>query len=652
MPLDLTGLVHAPDALLIVPPFAALDFPHLGLHLLQGRARKAGFKVEVLYAGMFLAREIARPVYDALSDAVTLHWSGGRVFSNMLGERIFARAAYDVPLLGRRSEEKLSSIRLEAGYGRKHCIIDYDELARIAAHAEGWLERFVQAVVELDAPVIGCTTVFEQTASAIAILRGIKRHAPEATTIIGGANCAGDMAQGISALSPAIDFVFSGECEEVFPAFLAGAHRGQRVIRGEPCMDLDALPIPDYAGYFRQRGHCLEDDARSRDLIALSHESSRGCWWGQKHHCTFCGVATMQYREKSADRVIEELGALTLEYPGTRVHNVDDIMPYSYFKSVLPRLPTEIPGLRMFYEQKANLTLEKVIALTRAGADIVQPGIEALSSPLLRRMDKGLLARHNIALLRYARSTYLNLIWGLLFGFPGDRPADYELYLKLLPLLHHLEPPRIFMPLSLFRFSPYWRSPERYGIRNLRPAEFYSDLLPEGANADLLAYYFDGDFESVATDHPELIAAIDREVRAWNARWVPGSGGPPLLAVSREASGAYLLIDTRDLPGGAPRQTLDRDQAAAVLVGRPLASLGPLAAKIDWATAAGYAVAMDGWHVPLATAQPGLLLELERELGPGAELQTAVDDAPEPQILVSPEALRRVGARKLDPPSS
>jgi hypothetical protein len=55
--------------------------------------------------------------------------------------------------------------------------------------------------------------------------------------------------------------------------------------------------------------------------------------------------------------------------------------------------------------------------------------------PLLRRMDKGVSAPQNIALMRYARAISLSLTWNLLYAFP--RPTrDYEQTLALVPLLH------------------------------------------------------------------------------------------------------------------------------------------------------------------------------------------------------------------------
>ncbi|MDC0681388.1 RiPP maturation radical SAM C-methyltransferase [Sorangium atrum] len=631
-PIALADVISTADALLIVPPFARLDLPHLGLHLLQACARRAGFEVAVLYAGMYLAREIGDAAYYAIAESATPH---------LLGERIFARAAYGVDLLGRRAEAALADLRLELGYGPRRCTVDRDLLRRLALHAEGWADRMAAALAEIGCPIVGCSTMFEQTAASIALLSRLKRLRPSTVTLLGGANCFDAMAGGIAALSGSIDYVFSGESEAAFPAFLAGARPSGRIVEGAPCMDLDGLPTPDYADFYRQRRACLGDGPAERDGLLLSVESSRGCWWGQKHHCTFCGVAVMRYREKSPDRVIEELRELLSAHPSRRIHFTDDIMPHTYFRTLIPRLGDELPGLTIFYEQKANITLERLIALRRAGVSIIQPGIEALSSSLLARMDKGLLARQNVALLRYARALRVNLVWGLLHGFPGDGRDDYDHYLALLPLLRHLEPPRDLLPLALFRFSPYGRWPERHGIANFRPAAAYADVLPDGADAGRLAYQFEGDFDSIISQDPELCAAIRAEIRGWNADWIERAPRLPELSIQGFGPDMYLLTDTRGLPGAPEVQLLPVRQAAAVLVGRPLDGRGELAEEQRWAVANRYAVELDGWHVPLATAPGDVLARFEREHGAAAGARGAAMDPGQRTGLVTPAALSR-----------
>lgn len=90
---------------------------------------------------------------------------------------------------------------------------------------------------------------------------------------------------------------------------------------------------------------------------------------------------------------------------------------------MVPRLSAELPGLDIFYEQKANLLRERLLLLKHASIQSIQPGIEAVSSELLTLMRKGTTARQNIALLRAARGVGIKLAWGLLWGFPVDRPA-------------------------------------------------------------------------------------------------------------------------------------------------------------------------------------------------------------------------------------
>ena len=73
------------DVLIIVPPFAGIDRPALGVHLLQAEAKRAGFDVTILYANLLFAQYIGTSAYNVICDA----WA-----ANLIGESCFRSAAF------------------------------------------------------------------------------------------------------------------------------------------------------------------------------------------------------------------------------------------------------------------------------------------------------------------------------------------------------------------------------------------------------------------------------------------------------------------------------------------------------------------------------------------------------------------------------
>lgn len=604
---DFNSLLRDGDAIIIVPPFAGLDRPSLAAHVLQACAADAGIKVRVLYANLLLGSEIGELNYQAVCYAA----SGA-----LLGERFFAAAAYGIPPFG-HDTAYLSYFENPAEKYDDEVEIDLAELQRLQPQVQKWTEAIAAAITAHGYKVVGSTTTFEQTAASVALLNRVKQLSPETITIIGGANCDGQMAEGILSLNAQIDYVFAGESEVAFPEFLRQALSGMlpaaQVIHGQPCMDLDALPTPDFSEYYEQFALAMPDSSLAQgELLLLPYETSRGCWWGEKHHCTFCGLnaQTMEHREKSPDRVISELQRLLAKHPTKKVCVVDNIMPRSYFRTLLPRLSVEVPGLLAFYEQKSNLSLDNVVELKGAGVCDIQPGIEALSTSLLKRMDKGVSARQNIALMRYARAAGLALTWNLLYAFPGDLIEDYEQTLALVPLLRHLNPPGGLSFLSIDRFSPYFDYPSRYGVTNVRPMVGYASVLPAHADVMKLAYHFIGDYRSASREAPELMEQLKKEVNHWMSLWQMDEEALPALALTSMSEDSYLLFDSRGLEGTDQIQFLDREQASVALAGRRLEERDSV---VEWALEARLVVEVDSQFVPLATAEPELLREFESE---------------------------------------
>jgi hypothetical protein len=216
MPLpDFDSLLRDGDAIIVVPPFAGLDRPSLAAHVLQACAADSQIRVRVLYANLLLGVEIGEVNYQAVCYAA----SGA-----LLGERFFAAAAYGIPPFG-HDTSYLSYFDNSSERYDDEVEIDLEELRLLEPEVQKGANAAAGPVTSRVYKVVGCTTTFEQTAASVALLNRVKQLCPETVTIIGGANCDGEMAEGIMSLSAQIDYVFAGESEVSFPEFMSQVSR-------------------------------------------------------------------------------------------------------------------------------------------------------------------------------------------------------------------------------------------------------------------------------------------------------------------------------------------------------------------------------------------------------------------------------------------
>lgn len=592
------------DALLIVPPFSILLQPCYGVHLLQSCARSQGYEVKILYANFLLAALIGRKNYETVGNCD----SQGSPGSDMMGERFFASAAYNLPPFG---SDGFAYLKKSDAFGR-----NFPEIKLQEQKAALWADEVANLIADHDFKAVGCSTSFNQTACSIALLNRIKQLRPDIVTIIGGANCEGAMAKGIQSLSSSVDYIFSGECESTFPEFLSLIRNeeppSKRILESRSPTQIENLPLPDYSDFFQQ-SRLILSDVGEEAYSAIFYESSRGCWWGEKHKCAFCGLngENNRYRYKSSARVFADLMELRAKYPGKMIQMTDNILPMEYFKSLVPLLEKGLPNANLFYEVRPNLSLRNMMALKRAGIDRVQAGIESLSTPILRRIRKGTTAHQNIAFLRYAMSVGLYVAWNIMIDLPGEQVDELEEMINLMPLLRHLQPPDLSRT-AIERFSLFFLSPGDYGLTNIRPIDTYFAILPEFADVESTAYDFQADYASATRDFPDLGEDLRNAAKAWRAMWT-SERFPPSLAVVDGQEGEFMLVDTRELTGTKAVSTICRDEARIALAS---ARLKPGDELLEWAIKRKLVVEMDGAIIPLATGNPKLIMQFEKEERP------------------------------------
>lgn len=199
----------------------------------------------------------------------------------------------------------------------------------------------------------------------------------------------------------------------------------------------------------------------------------------------------MRFRSKPASRVAEEILGMAARYGVLDFVAVDDIIDIHHINELFPLLQKSGADLSLYYETKANLKKDQLRAFYAAGVTAIQPGIESLSTPILRLMRKGVTGLQNVRLLKWCEEIGIKPSWNLLYGFPGEPPEEYERMCELVPSLVHLEAPS-FMPIELERFSPYFERPAEFGIEILGPRHHYKFLYSVAPEAlSNLAYDFE-----------------------------------------------------------------------------------------------------------------------------------------------------------------
>ncbi len=527
------------DALLLSMPFVSPAWPAIGISTLQACLRREGFSCDVAYPNLLFAERIGIDTYSLVDDlggdglfagdwVFARHLSGGRLDEAAYLDHLRRHLQDDA------AAEAIADLRSAVGLFLEECLIRY----RIAEYA-----------------IIGFSTTFEQTTASLCLARLIRARHPDKVIVFGGGNCDGVRGEALLRGFPWIDFVCRGEAEESFPALVRSLRRGtspapipgvvhrlgDAVVAnpsGAPIAPLDRLPIPSYDDYFA----ALSESPIAPDLqIYLIIEGSRGCWWGAKSHCTFCGLnrTSMAFRSKSADRLHDELRALRDRHGISAFLTADSIMDLTYFRTLLPRLAAEPLGVSLFYEVKSNLTREQTRLLAAAGVTWIQAGIESLSTRILDGMRKGVTALQNIQTVKWCREYGIKLSWNLLFGFPGERAEDYAQIEVFMDALLHLPPPDTLARVALDRFSPFHDDPARHGMRRVRPLPVYAliyDLPPE--QIDHLAGCFDYDCDLEPYDHV-------RGVRARLAAWRSAADSASALTQVEAGNGDLVITDTR-----------------------------------------------------------------------------------------------------------
>ena len=457
--------------LLVSAPWPLFNRPSLPLGALKAYLSNAMPEVRTEACHLFL--QVAQALgYDRYQ------WVSRRVWRS---EAVFSALLYP------DRAERAGSLFTGTLKGRNGTSDDFPHLVQqVSAAVDDWIHQVDWAGLDL----VGFSISFCQVTASLYLISRIKKACPSLPVVVGGSSFSGEQSASLLKVFPLIDYLVVGEGERpltglvnylinrrnrtvaAFPegVFSRDARPGER---GRFCQisRLDQLPVPDYDDYFNLLAGF---SARHQFFATLPVEASRGCWWhrqdagGRFKGCAFCNLNLQWrgYRTKRPDQVVREVDRLVRRHRVLSLAFADNAFPQNHAASIFDGIRDSGRDLSIFTELRADTPPEILRKMRQAGVDTVQVGIEALATPLLNKMNKGLRAIDNLGLMKHCEALGIVNASNLMLHFPDSDDAD------VMETLRVLRSALWYRPLKTVSFwlgleSPVYRFSEQFGIRSV-----------------------------------------------------------------------------------------------------------------------------------------------------------------------------------------
>ena len=533
--------------LLVSAPWPLFNRPSLPLGALQAYLNNSlpGLAVDASHFFLKVAHALGFERYHQVSQRV---WRAEAVFSALLYPQRAHRAESLYAGTLKRSDPAPS---------------DFSQLVnQVETVSNKWLERIDGSGLDL----VGFSVSFCQVTASLYLISRIKAAFPSLPVVVGGSSFSGERFPELLRAFPQIDYLVAGEGEQALealvrhllnpaseadsPALPDGIFSLNRSMgpkhRFSQMRRLDRLPVPDYDDYFR----LLKGFEPSRRFFpTLPIEASRGCWWqgrnndGRFNGCAFCNLNLQWngYRIKPVRQVVREVEHLVRRHEVVSLAFADNTLPEKQAARIFDGIGALNLDLSIFAEIRATTPPSTLRKMKRAGVDTVQVGIEALSSRLLKKMNKGVRAIDNLCLMKHCEAAGIVNAGNLMLHFPSSDADDVEQTLECLKFV------RGYRPLKTVSFwlgldSPVYRFPERYHIRSSFNHPNLKKLFPASV-ANEFRFMIQG-YRGDRKRQRKLWKCVQREVRQWRQSYEAvmrqTNGGP---ALSYRDGGRFIIID-------------------------------------------------------------------------------------------------------------
>lgn len=455
-------------------PWAIFNRPSVQLASLAAYLRqKSSYRVDSFHPYLDIAALLGTDVYPEIAHS---GWAGEALFAPLL----YPEKACDAADLFSRSLSPATRKKVKFA----------DLVTQIDKACHSWLDQVDLKKYKL----FGFSICFSQLLPSLYMAKLIKEKHPTLPVVFGGSSCSGKIGQSLIEEYEQLDYVIDGEGEERLLALagfldgrnstLAGGISGRKpmVADAPPIkpIEMETLPLPDYSSYFKE----MQQSFSSRPFMPLLPvEFSRGCWWNR---CTFCNlnIQWSNYRYKSGRKMVEEVMALSERHELLHFTFTDNALPpreADYFFSQIAKEPIDF---NFFAEIRTTRKTERLKRYRRGGLTTIQVGIEALSTSLLKKMDKGSTSMDNIAMMKLCTEQGIKMEGNLIIDFPTTSMGEIE---ETAANLAYVLP---FAPLEAAAFflgygSPIYKNQKHYSIQSIIPHTKTKLLFPKKCHSSM-----------------------------------------------------------------------------------------------------------------------------------------------------------------------
>jgi len=523
------GFTIAMKTALVWMPPASIFFPSPQIGYLKAFASKQGIHVDDHYFNLSFAELVGTIRYQYL-----LERDNSRLFECLFSMVLFENKTFMQDYLNRSCCDQ--SI--------------LQELLEI--RITDWLNMVVERLLSRQYGFIGFSCAFNQVLPSLAVAKKIKKEQPQVLVAFGGAELFPSFAKEIIKKCFFIDHIVLGKGENVLCDIVNHIRTEKLVDVPDNERSLDNLVTPDYGTYFNEcrkkhveKKHGFQNTGRIIPILG-----SRGCWWAEKSRCSFCsgcGEVNQTYLQRKATDVIGEMKKLSKKYKSKYFNFIDAVEPIDFYSSegLLNKLAQSKNQYTIFHQLRVPRNQNSFKMLQDAQVRIIQPGLESLDSNILRLMKKGIKAKDVLRCLYWSRVYGLEVSWNILIGHPGERPEWINNISRIIPKIHHLQPPAKLTNVLIKRKSPlfetilashYTASPSR-----LIPDTRLGYLYPQDWNHREISFTFENPqtiTRELEKAHEELNLLVSHWIHLWQ------SDSRPQLSVTK-TNDDWQIVDTR-----------------------------------------------------------------------------------------------------------